>query len=87
MGLVRAQGLPQETVLYGLEEEGDEEGAFEIDASSGEIRVGPNGPDLLVIVRTIVQAYVALALVASRSQARESMAPRGHIIQLASLAN
>ena len=47
---MRAQGLPQETVLYGLEEEEEEEEAFEIDLSSGRITVGPAGPDLLVIV-------------------------------------
>ena len=53
VGLVRAQGLPQETVLYGLEEEREEwEGAFEIDTISGEITVGPNGSNILVIVRT-----------------------------------
>ena len=52
VGLVRAQGLPQETVLYGLGEVGDEwEGAFEIGVSSGQITVGTRGPDLLVIVR------------------------------------
>ena len=49
---MRAQGLPQETVLYGLEELEDElEGAFQIGASSGEITVGSSGPNLLVIVR------------------------------------
>ena len=48
VGLVRAQGLPQKTVLYGLEEEW--EGEFEIGNNSGEITVGPNGPDLLIIV-------------------------------------
>ena len=47
---MRAQGLPQETVLYGLEEEEEEKEAFEIDLSSGRITVGPAGPDLLVIV-------------------------------------
>lgn len=52
VGLVRAQGLPQETVLYGLGEVGDEwEGAFEIGVSSGQITVDTRGPDLLVIVR------------------------------------
>ena len=52
VGLVRAQGLPQETVLYGVGEVGDEwEGAFEIGVSSGQITVGTRGPDLLVIVR------------------------------------
>jgi hypothetical protein len=50
VGLVRAQGLPHETVLYGLEVQRDEwEGAFEIDTSSGEITVGPNGSEILVI--------------------------------------
>jgi hypothetical protein len=50
VGLVRAQGLPQETVLYGVEDLGDEwEGAFEIGSSSGEIAVGPNGANILVI--------------------------------------
>ncbi|CAI7993589.1 Cadherin-99C [Geodia barretti] len=50
VGLVRAQGLPQETVLYGVEDLGDEwEGAFEIGSSSGEIAVGPNGVNILVI--------------------------------------
>ena len=52
VGLVRAQSLPQETVVYGLEEEREEwEGAFVIDSISGEIIVGPNGSDILVIVR------------------------------------
>ena len=55
VGLVRAQGLPHETVLYGLEVQRDEwEGAFEIDTSSGEITVGPNGSEILVIVRTLL---------------------------------
>ena len=53
VGSVRAQGLPQETVLYGLQEDGAEEweGAFEIGTISGIISVGPNGSGLLVIVR------------------------------------
>lgn len=47
---MRAQGLPQETVLYGLREEREEwKGAFEIETSSGEITVGPNGSDILLI--------------------------------------
>ena len=51
---MRAQGLPQETVLYGVEDLGDEwEGAFEIGSSSGEIAVGPNGANILVIVRSM----------------------------------
>ena len=51
---MRAQGPPQETVLYGLENAGEWEGAFEIGASFGEIAVGPSGPDLLVIVRSLL---------------------------------
>lgn len=50
VGLVRAQGLPQETVLYGIQGIGEEwEGAFEIGTTSGEITVGPTGPDVLII--------------------------------------
>lgn len=50
MGVVRAQGLPQETVLYGIQETREEwQGAFEIGATSGEITVGPSGPDVLII--------------------------------------
>ena len=47
---MQALGLPQETVVYGLQEdEEEEEGVFEIGSSSGEITVGPNGTDNLVI--------------------------------------
>ena len=50
VGTVQALGLPQETVVYGLQEdEEEEEGVFEIGSSSGEITVGPNGTDNLVI--------------------------------------
>ena len=49
MGVVRAQGLPQETVVYGLDEEAGLEGVFEIDSDSGEIVIGPNGSNSLVI--------------------------------------
>lgn len=47
---MRAQGLPQETVVYGLVLDEEWEGTFEVDASSGEITVGLNGSDTLVIV-------------------------------------
>lgn len=50
VGQVRAQGLPQETVVYGIQETREEwEGAFEIGTTSGEITVGPSGPDVLII--------------------------------------
>ena len=51
VGLVRAHGLPQETIIYGLEEDREEwEGVFDIDTSSGELSVGANGPNILIIV-------------------------------------
>lgn len=50
VGLVRALGNPRETVYYGLEENG---GLFEVGIDSGEIAVGSNGPDSLVIVSSI----------------------------------
>ena len=58
---MRAQGRPQETVLYGVEDLEDEwEGAFEIGSSSGEIAVGPNGVNILVIVRSVLLCTLAV---------------------------
>jgi len=49
VGTVRAQGLPEETVVYGVELAEEWEGVFSIDSESGRITVGPDGPDSLVI--------------------------------------
>ena len=46
---VRAQGSAAETILYGIELPSTDAGVFVADMSSGDITVGPNGTDRLVI--------------------------------------
>jgi len=46
----QARGLGGETVVYGLELPSTAEGVFTINSLNGELTVGPNGPDRLVIV-------------------------------------
>lgn len=46
---VRAQGSAAETILYGIELPSAAAGVFVADLNSGDITVGPNGTDRLVI--------------------------------------
>lgn len=47
--VVNADGPPLETVVYGIDLPLDIEGVFEIDSETGNITVGRNGPNRLVI--------------------------------------
>lgn len=46
---VTAQGSPAETIVYGIDLRPDDVGVFTIDPERGDITVGPNGTDRLVI--------------------------------------
>ena len=49
MVVVRAQGSFMETVVYGIDLLMEDEGVFEIDSLSGNITVGVNGSNKIVV--------------------------------------
>ena len=57
MLIVRAQGSPAETIVYGIALLPSDAGVFVIDTNSGEITVGPNGTSRLVIQVNCCRAY------------------------------
>ena len=56
---VRAQGSAAETILYGIELPSTAAVVFVVDLNSGDITVGPNGTDRLVIqVSPLIAAII-----------------------------
>ncbi len=46
----RARGLGGETIVYGVDLPSSDQGVFEINSVTGQLTVGPNGPERLTIV-------------------------------------